>query len=103
MEITNKKERNSAFLQFIVIFLGSIIIVNLALFFDYTFPMKQVKARKTENAMLKQNKGSNAELVQFYIDIETIVSASDGTISANNANRIEGILTKAIKQLFSLH
>ena len=85
MEITNKKERNSAFLKFIVIFLGSILIVNLALFFDYTFPTKQVKSLKKENAMLKKNKESKEELLAFYTDIDAIINIdSNNSFSSNH-------------------
>ncbi|MEA3445414.1 MAG: type VI secretion system TssO [Bacteroidota bacterium] len=98
MEITNKKERNTAFFQFIIIFLGSIIIVNLALFFDYTFPTKQIKALKIENAALKQNKGSNADLQQFYFDIEAIVNVEDSYIPRKKVDEIESLLSKARKQ-----
>ncbi len=98
MEVTNKKERNNAFFQFIGIFLGSILIVNLALFFDYKFPTKQVNALKHENAMLKKNQGSNQEFQQFYADIEAIFTGEEGYIEPKKINEAERKISSVSKQ-----
>ena len=98
MEITNKKERNNAFLQFIGIFLGSIIIVNVGLFFDYKIPTNQVKVLKAEKRQLEQNKGNTSEVEEFYTKIETILNSEEGHISDKNIDEVKGILTTAKKK-----
>lgn len=53
MEPLNQKERNSAFLKFVIMFICTIIVVLVAAFFDFKIPVKQNIYLQQENDNLK--------------------------------------------------
>lgn len=74
MEVQNKKERRLSFLLFIALFLITIIIIVIAIFFNYHLPWKENAELKKENESMVnefryQGKFENQmETLKKYID-----------------------------------
>ncbi|MTI31845.1 type VI secretion system TssO [Xanthovirga aplysinae] len=54
MEVLNKKERIRAFLLFLLLFIITMAMVVLAIFFDFQLPLEQNKLLKAENQRISK-------------------------------------------------
>jgi hypothetical protein len=62
-QVLNSKERNEAFLKFLVFFLVTVALVVLAVFFDYRLPISENKALQEEVSIHHQQEVSEAKFV----------------------------------------
>ncbi len=69
MDPINQKERTTAFLQFIILFVITIVFVNVGVFFNTRFFAKDYKVLKEENRKLEQISNLTGKLTELNVDL----------------------------------
>ena len=119
MKPKNEKEINNAFFQFLLLFLVTVTIVVVAIFFDYGFPWvhyNKLKTQAIETRGLLQNKNEKFETVNNIINqiqgynaaagktiIETNVKKGLDKLSSYNTNgnsKIDSLIVVCLSTMF---
>jgi ABC-type sugar transport system permease subunit len=79
MDILNKKERNSAFLMFLLMFVITTGVLVFALFFDFRLPLKENEVLKAENEKIVKEFNYQKEFSEKYQNICKLIDSLDKT------------------------
>ncbi|WP_310557566.1 type VI secretion system TssO [Flavobacterium sp.] len=79
MDILNKKERNSAFIMFLLMFVVTTGVLIFALFFDFRLPLKENEVLKSENEKIVKNFNYQKEFSEKYQHICKLIDSLDKT------------------------
>ena len=71
MKSLNKKERNKAFINFIWMFLFTIILIVGAIYFDFRVPLKENKVLKADNSKLRKEYDFQMEFINGVRDVKS--------------------------------
>lgn len=74
MEVLNKRQRNNAYLFFVLFFLITVAILITAVFFNAYFPFKEYSLLKAENARMKKEMEIQNK---FSFQLEKVKAAVD--------------------------
>ena len=77
MEVLNKRQRNNAYLFFVLFFLITVAILITAVFFNAYFPFKENSLLKAENARMKKDMEIQNK---FSFQLEKVKAAVDTVI-----------------------
>jgi ABC-type sugar transport system permease subunit len=77
MDILNKKERNSAFIMFLVMFVVTTGVLIFALFFDFRLPLKENEVLKIENEKIIKESNFQKKFSDKYQHICKLVDSLD--------------------------
>jgi Type VI secretion system, TssO len=79
MDILNRKERNAAFLLFLLMFVVTTSVLVFALFFDFRLPLKENEVLKSENDRIIKNFNYQKEFSEKYQGICKLIDSLDKT------------------------
>lgn len=77
MDILNKKERNSAFVMFLIMFVVTTGVLIFALFFDFRLPLKENEVLKSENEKISKESNFQKKFAEEYQHICKLVDSLD--------------------------
>jgi cell division protein FtsL len=77
MDILNKKERNSAFIMFLIMFVVTTGVLIFALFFDFRLPLKENEVLKNENEKISKESNFQKKFADKYQHICKLVDSLD--------------------------
>ncbi|MBO0593381.1 type VI secretion system transmembrane protein TssO [Cellulophaga sp. E16_2] len=83
MEILNKKERISAFLLFLLMFLVTIILLFVAVFFSYKLPWKENEVLRAENKKIQYEFMYQKQFIKELKRIDVLIDSLDKTKQGN--------------------
>ena len=71
MEAINKREKNMAFLKFAALFVVVIILVNLAVYFDFQVPKQEVNTLRAMNQKLSEQVDVQGKILSLADSVQT--------------------------------
>ncbi|ADV50992.1 hypothetical protein Celal_3743 [Cellulophaga algicola DSM 14237] len=83
MEILNKKERISAFLLFLLMFLVTIILLFVAVFFSYKLPWKENEVLRAENKKIQYEFMYQKQFIKELKRVDVLIDSLDKTKQGN--------------------
>jgi hypothetical protein len=83
MEILNKKERISAFLLFLLMFLVTIILLFVAVFFSYKLPWKENEVLRAENKKIQYEFMYQKQFINELKRVDVLIDSLDKTKQGN--------------------
>ncbi|WP_158978304.1 type VI secretion system TssO [Cellulophaga sp. L1A9] len=83
MEILNKKERISAFLLFLLMFLVTIILLFVAVFFSYKLPWKENEVLRAENKKIQYEFMYQKQFINELKRVDVLIDSLDKTQQGN--------------------
>jgi hypothetical protein len=88
-QVLNSRERNEAFLKFLLFFLVTVTLVVIAVFFDYRLPDKEMDMLRSEVAVSRSGASYQQQFVTRVEDAyQYIDSARKPGVNANQVNRM---------------
>ncbi len=79
MEILNKKERVSSFLLFLLMFVVTVGIIFVAVFFSYKLPWKENEILRAENQRIQYEFRYQKKFMQELEKIDVLIDSLDNT------------------------
>ncbi len=79
MEILNKKERVSAFLLFLLMFLVTMTLIFVAIFFSYKLPWKENEVLRAENKKIKFEFLYQKKFINDLERVDVLIDSLDKT------------------------
>jgi len=79
MEILNKKERVSSFLLFLLMFVITVGIIFVAVFFSYKLPWKENEILRTENAKIQYEFRYQKKFIEQLEAVDVLIDSLDNT------------------------
>ncbi|AIY14433.1 MULTISPECIES: type VI secretion system TssO [Cellulophaga] len=83
MEILNKKERISAFLLFLLMFLVTIVLLFVAVFFSYKLPWKENDVLRAENKKIQYEFMYQKQFINELKRVDVLIDSLDKTKQGN--------------------
>ena len=94
-QVLNSRERNAAFLKFLLFFIITVILIVWAIFFDFRLPTKENRSlREKVNTQIQQE----ADQKKFVSLMNEAVSLLD-SMDKNNGSKIEQINAQLISKI----
>jgi hypothetical protein len=95
-QVLNSKERNEAFLKFLLFFLVTVILIVLAVFFNYRLPRSENKVLQEEVNIERQQEAVQSKFVTKMTEAITLLDSMDkGTVNVEQINsQLSGKLTE---------
>jgi hypothetical protein len=95
-QVLNSKERNEAFLKFLLFFLVTVILIVLAVFFNYRLPRSENKVLQEEVNIQRQQETVQAKFVTKMTEAIALLDSMDkGTTNVEQINsQLTGKLTE---------
>lgn len=97
MDILNKKERNSAFLLFLLMFVITTGVLIFALFFDFRLPLKENEVLKTENEKIIKEYNFNKVFTEKIEYVGKLIDTIE--IKPQQYTYYEGKITRELSNL----
>lgn len=88
-QVLNSRERNEAFLKFLLFFLVTVILVVVAVFFDYRLPDKEMDMLRNEVSVSRSGAAYQQQFITRVEDAyQYIDSAKKTGVNVNQINRM---------------
>ena len=82
-QVLNSQDRNQAFLKFLLFFIITVILIIVAIFFDYRMPIRENRMLQDEVDVQRQRETNQQKFVQKLDEVLPLLD-SIGTSGANN-------------------
>jgi hypothetical protein len=76
-QILNSKDRNQAFLKFVALFLVTVTVVVLAVYFDYRLPVRENRALLDEVSLQRQQDADQAKFAAKMQEVIVLLDSMD--------------------------
>jgi|SRR5882757_1318542 len=96
-QVLNSKERNEAFLKFLLFFLVTVILIVLAVFFNYRLPRSENKVLQEEVNMQRQQEAAQAKFVTKMNEAVVLLDSMDK--GAANVEQVNSQLTGKLTEM----
>jgi cell division protein FtsL len=92
--ILNSKDRNQAFLKFLILFLVTVVLVVFAVYFDYRLPIRENKVFQEEISLQRQQDIDQQKFAAKMQEVIVLIDSMDkpGTNATNLASQFTGKL-----------